>query len=250
MERPPAAGLTTAMALCLAVASMAPAPVWAGSSSPAAPTPRPACPNADGGSCLGPLAAGTYGSWVFWTPITYTVPDGWANFEDLPGEFLLVPPGSTLEGVGDGTSDSVGIYQGVAIPAADCEEVPEPGVGTSAEAMAAALSGRDGLVVSDPVSVTVGRLNGLRVDLAYAPGSDSGCHDPYFPLPFVPVIIGTGPADMDHSVYEGLSTRLYLLDDEATNIVIEVADAGSSPGTFDDYAPVIDSIQFGPTPSR
>jgi hypothetical protein len=31
--------------------------------------------------------------------------------EDLPGNFLLVPPGSTLDGVNAGTSDDVGVYQ-------------------------------------------------------------------------------------------------------------------------------------------
>jgi hypothetical protein len=58
------------------------------------------CPNPDGGQCLGPIAAGTYSTVVFGPTITYTVPAGWANYEDLPGNFLLIPPGGDFAGIG------------------------------------------------------------------------------------------------------------------------------------------------------
>jgi hypothetical protein len=59
---------------------------------------------------LGALSAGTYSSSVFQPAITYRVPAGWGNFEDLPGNLLLIPPGGKLSGVDPGTSDYVGVY--------------------------------------------------------------------------------------------------------------------------------------------
>ena len=182
------------------------------------------CPNPrDGGSCLGPLAAGTYRTTVFETPFTFTVPEGWANYEDLPGNVLLVPPGSDILGVDANTSDFVGVYQGVAVEDSICQPRPEAGVGTSAEAMAAALASRPGIIVSDPVPVEVGGLSGLVIDIVTDSSSDAGCHLPDFPFPIVPLFIGMGPASLEHSQWgDGFTTRLYLLDRGDTNVVIEV----------------------------
>ena len=82
--------------------------------TPAVPPPAasttPRCPNPnDGGSCLGALKAGTYRTTVFELPITYTVPDGWQNLEDLPGNFLLIPPGKNVGGADTGTTDYVSV---------------------------------------------------------------------------------------------------------------------------------------------
>jgi hypothetical protein len=60
---------------------------------------------------LGALTAGTYKTRVFHPAISYTVPDGWKNFEDTPGNFLLVPPDGNLPGVNGGTSDLVSTLQ-------------------------------------------------------------------------------------------------------------------------------------------
>ena len=76
------------------------------------------------------MTAGTYATTEFQAGVAYTVPDGWANYEDLPGNFLLVPPSGTLEGVNAGTSDYIGMYDGIAPASANCDEVPEPGIET------------------------------------------------------------------------------------------------------------------------
>ena len=56
----------------------------------------------------------TYTTEIFTPPLTYSVPDdGWFNYEDQPGNFLLVPPGNTLDGVNAGTSDVIGVYTSV-----------------------------------------------------------------------------------------------------------------------------------------
>ncbi len=73
------------------VASEGPAVAGAASKSASSPatTESAGCPNPHGGSCLGNLDPGTYSTSVFDPKITYTVPAGWTNFEDLPGNFWL-----------------------------------------------------------------------------------------------------------------------------------------------------------------
>jgi hypothetical protein len=213
----------------------------------APPTSRP-CPNPyGGGACLGPLLAGTYETSVFRTPISYTVPEGWANYEDEPGNFLLVPPGGSLDGVDAGTSDYVGIYMGVNIMSADCVvEGPEAGVGITAEAMAAALAERRGLLVTEPVPVEVGGLSGRLIDIAIDPASDAGCQIPELDEPLVLLIIGAGPASLAHAQWSGFTTRLYILDLPSSNIVIEISDVADAPGTTADYEGVVSGLVFTP----
>ena len=148
---------------------------------PSSPIPSPsaaACPNPEGGECLGPLTGGTYASVEFQAGVTYTVPDGWANYEDLPGNFLLVPPSGTLEGVNAGTSDYIGMYDGTAPASANCDEVPEPGIETTPEAMAEWYVSLAGLDTTEPSPVHLGGLMGRVFDVALAKGHEEGCPYP------------------------------------------------------------------------
>lgn len=228
------------------VSGSTPDPGVAPSASPAPTMRRAMCPSIHGGSCLGALPAGTYTTSVFQTPISYTVPEGWANYEDLPGNFLLIPPGGSNDGVDAGTSDYVGIYQNVAVAAEDCESRPEPGVGHTAAEMAAALAARGGLVVTEPTPVEVGGLSGTMIDIAIDPGAGVGCNIPELSSLLVPLFIGRGPADVEHGQFDWFTTRLYLLDHGDTNLVIEISDVATSPGTVVDYEPVIAALGFGP----
>jgi hypothetical protein len=207
------------------------------------------CPNTWGGACRGPLEAGAYRSTTFLIPFTFSVPEGWGDFEDFPDSILLLPPGSDLDGVDAGTSDAIMIKQGVVVANGACEERPEAGVGTSAEAVAAELAGRDGLVVSDPLPVEVGGLSGLMIDIAYDVEAGAGCRYEGYPVTLVPLIMDIDPGGFIHTQSEGFTTRLYLLDLGGANIVIEVQDAPYPSGTPDDYATVIDSIEFSTTAS-
>ena len=236
--------------------------LWTGCSSGAAPSaterspsaaatvsasPSPArCPNPHGGSCLGDLTAGTYTTLVMETPLTYTVPDGWANFEDLPGNFLLVPPGGSLEGVDAGTSDYVGVYDGAVAASADCEEHAQDGVDATAEAMAAWFAGLEGVEVTEPIPVTLGGLDGFMVDLSIDEDSPARCPYPGLEdLPTVPILIGDGPASLHHGVNPGFLFRLYLLDGDAGRpIAIEVIDVSGGTGLAEIDA-VLRSFRFG-----
>ena len=139
------------------------------SSPPSAESSTVVCPNPHGGACLGELDAGTYTTQVFETPLTYATPQGWKNYEDLPGNFLLVPPTASLAGVDAGTADYVSVLDGVAVASADCFESRQAGVDTTPEAMAAWFVEHEGLDATEPVTVEVGGLEGTVVDLRIAP---------------------------------------------------------------------------------
>jgi hypothetical protein len=91
---PPLAGLVCALLLLAGCASgqdpaakpTATAPAASVSASPTSSDSSNAAPAAETNSQLDP---GTYGSGVFTTPLTFTVPSGWKVFEDEPGQFGL-----------------------------------------------------------------------------------------------------------------------------------------------------------------
>ena len=158
--------------------------------------------------------------------MAYTVPDGWANYEDTPGNFLLVPPSGTLEGVNAGTSDYIGMYDGIAPASANCDEVPEPGIETTPEAMADWYVSLPGLDTTEPTSVELGGLMGSVFDVALAEGHEEGCPYPGAEgIPMVPLIIGVGPASLHHVACCDITTRLYLLSGPSDEtIAIEISD--------------------------
>jgi len=240
--------LLVAACASAAPASAPPAPSVNGAStasptvaaSPSAATPSastaPPCPNPyDGGSCLGTLSAGTYRTTVFELPITYTVPDGWQNFEDLPGNFLLIPPGEDLGGVDAGTADYVGVGLHAVPASRDCSTEakaiqPESGIAETPVAIAAELRDRPGLVVTEPREVEIGGLTGVVVDVRVDPTWTGTC---FYSAgaPGVPLLKGLPPSNFDHAISPGIAIRLYLLanGDTTLQIEIQVVDLESLP---------------------
>jgi CBS domain-containing protein len=206
----------------------------------------PACSNPDGGACLGRLAAGTYTSSLFGLGLTYTVTDGWVNFEDLPGQVAFVPPHGDVAGVNPGTSDFVGVDDSVAAASADCAEHAQADVDPTVDAMLEWYSSLEGLVMTDPEPVTVGGLEGFVTDVTLADGYGGTC--PYPGLeetPMVPLIIGVPPAGLHHVVIGDTITRLYLLTGpDGQTIAIEVSEV---PGgdSLDDVDAIVKTFAFG-----
>ena len=221
-------------------ASTAPLP----SSSFVASTAAAVCPNPHGGRCLGQLAAGTYSTSVFQAPLTYTVPDDWANYEDLPGNFLLMPPDTSVDEGDAGTADYIGVYDGIAAAAA-CEERPEQGLDRTPQAIATFLAGNKGIAATGPTPVTIGGLDGVVVDLRLADGFTSDC--PFFEAA-VPMIIGDGysQASLHHVVGGDNDTRLYLLDGpNDRTVAIEVNDWKAGGSSMDELDAVVQDFSFG-----
>ena len=224
-----------------------------GSSGPTSPTVAatsiepvepPTCPNPYGGDCLGKLSGKRYRTETFTPRLTYTGPAGWSNMEDLPGQILLLPPGRGVLGVDPGNVDYLGVSSGTTVAAADCEPVPMPGVGLEPEAIVTALAERPGLDVSAPRKVVVGGRRGLAVDIEWEPDTRAGCKVEGN-LTIIPLIIGVGPASLEHSQIPGLRMRLYVLDNGDSNIVIEVSDVENDARPFQ-FEPVVRSFRFAP----
>jgi hypothetical protein len=207
-------------------------------------SPPPACPNPEGGACLGLLKAGTYTTKRFVPPITYQVPDGWSNEDDTKGSFLLIPPGATLASVLSAADDFIGIYASVAAAAADCAAGPAPGVARSAAAMAKWFQAVPGLKMSKR-PIEVGGLKGYVLDLTLVQGWTNGC--PFSGgQPFVPVITGIRPSNFDHGLSFGQALRLYVLDSNGGVLAIEVSDV-SGGGHLNGYTSVVSALNFAAT---
>ena len=195
--------------------------------------------------CLGPLEPGEYTTTVFEPTLTYSVPAGWANMEDLPGNFLLVPPGGDLAGVNPMTSDFIGVYSSVAAPSI-CDEGVDGNVERSAAAMVEWMQQQPALVVSEPLPVTVGGLDGLQIDVALS--ESEACSDPAIADSYALVIIGVGPSHLTHGVVPDYRLRLMLLDSGNGVLAVELADAPAGGSDFDDWwtaaADITDTFDF------
>ena len=241
VAQPTPSAITSATA---GAAASSPTPAVSVAATASAAPSRPACPNPEGGKCLGVLSAGTYSTVVFHPSITYLVPDGWANYEDTPGNFLLVPPGNSLDGVNAGTSDYIGIYTDVAAAAPACDEGPADGVGRTASDIAKALGGRAGLKTTAPRAIGYGKsLNGVSIDITLAKNWSKSCSYSGG-QPTVQLITGVSPSGLDHGMNRGLAMRLSLLDFEGGALAIEVDDV-SGGSHLDGYDAVVSGLKFG-----
>lgn len=246
-----AAGALAAVGMLAAVGCGGSSSSPAASSQPTAtapasspqPTPPP-CPNPEGQACLGPISAGTYTTTVFTPKLTYTVPQGWTNFEDTPGNFLLVPSRGDLPGVNAGTSDYIGVYTSVAAEKTACvENVPEPGVADTPVAIARWIRANPGLHATPPAPVTIGHLHGVVLDITQTKGAGVKCAA--FPGPrYVAVMMGRDPSGLDHGLIPGLRMRLYLLAYGGGALAIEVDDVRGGGTHLAEYSAVVRRMQF------
>ena len=205
-------------------------------------TATPECPNPEGGTCLGPLKPGEYQTSTFEPQLKYTLPAGWTNFEDLPGNFLLFQDEDSQDGALGGSY--LGIYQNIAAASIECNEGPQTGVGTNPKDLVAWYRSVPGLIVSKPKPVTVGGLDGLEIDLSLEPDVDT-CR--FGPNTGIPLIIGGGVSDLHHVIVEGLDVRLVILGWEDGNVTLEVTNVKEqhSAAEFRSLVqPIIDSLEF------
>ena len=209
---------------------------------------RPECTNPEGGVCLNTVKAGTYTTVEFTPQLTYSVPDDWQNLEDTPGNFLLVAPGYSLEGVNAGGSDFIGVYTSVKAENRKCDTEEEagsdqPGVAHTPQAMASDFQKRPGLVTTQPKPVSIGGLTGLVMDLRLAPGWTGTCFYANG-QPVVQLIGGVPPSGLDHPIVPGLTMRLYLLQRADTTLAVEIEDFADG-AHLDSYSKIVHKLMFG-----
>jgi hypothetical protein len=193
------------------------------------------CPNPEAGysnHCLGALEPGTYQTTTFEPSFTYTVPAGWWNTQDTPGNYLLLPPGESLSTFGVDQADFIGVFASVAAPAG-CQEYPDPSVPSTVEGYVGWLRAQPTLVVSEPTPVVVGGLDGTQVDVALSDAA--ACVDPDSGEAYQPVLIGTNssllgyePGKRSDRVDSDTRVRLVLFDrPNGELMVIELVDTDS-----------------------
>ncbi len=205
---------------------------------PAAETPE--CPNSHGGTCLGSLEPGKYRTSTFEPELTYTVPAGWTNFEDLPGNFVLFQQEDLQDGVVGGSY--LGIWQNVRAAAINCDEAWQTGVGTTPKDLVAWYQSVPGLIVSTPKPVTVGGLGGLQIDLSVEPDVDTCRYGPYAGIP---LIIGNGISKLHHVLLKELDLRLVILGWEDGNVTLEITNVKEQHSAEEFRSmlqPIIDSL--------
>jgi hypothetical protein len=216
----------------------------------ASPMPNPTatatpCPNPEGGptnTCLGDIAAGTYHTQTFQPGLRYSVPEGWGNLEDLPGNFLLLPPGATLAGVNPGTSDYIGAYTSVVAPGR-CTGQPSEDVPLTFDGLVGWITSNPRVNVTGVHDVSVGGLDGVVMDVSLRAAKGDGCPDGVY----ADVYVGTGPSSLVHGVIKDYRLRVYLLREHSRTLAIEVADApGGSKYKrwFDAAGTVVHSFRF------
>jgi hypothetical protein len=190
------------------------------------------------------LPPGTYASDEFMPTLTYTVPEGWVVFDDVPGQFELA-----LEN----QDPYIYVWRDVRVIASDCTEGPEPGIGSSAADIAGALATRDGLIESQPEPVAIGGLEGFAIDARMSPDWAEAC--PFSDgEPTVPTIIGTEPLTgfVLWGTLTDSSQRYYFLDlgnDTAEGniaIAVEVCCGADFDEVMAAVEPLIDSFVFAP----
>ena len=212
------------------------------------------CPT-DDDNCIGDLDAGTHGSQFLdpfvlgeaWTPrygaLTYTVPGGWVNRSDWPGEFVLAPAGAPNSTQVEVLSEVV-----VANRGDNCSEDQDPDAGTTAEAMVAALD-RPGVTVSPPVPVTIGGLSGVQVDLALGESWTTPC-------PWSqgrPVVLLFADRDVEVGFSRGLEAdvhmRTYFLNVDADRAILVTIESATGPefeALVDAASQVVETFVFTP----
>lgn len=200
----------------------------------ASPTPAPTAPRVA-------LPAGTYTSTAFRPPVSFTLPDGWLIAGDAP-DYLSLQPAA---------SDAVGIHlfrsPQAASQDAECPITPAPNVGPTAAELVDWIVARPGLVVSDPVPVTVGGLAGLGIDVGIVEGWTASC--PFADgLPTVPLFVGAGDSTFRWVVAGSERLRLAVLDVPGQGTVVVDIDAFDGTLMDDllaDATPIVSSMTFG-----
>ncbi len=194
-------------------------------------------------------AATAYTTQVFTPQLTYQVPtDGWFNYEDTPGNFLLVPPGDDLPGVNAGTSDFIGVYTAV-VPARitdpdGCVIEPLAGSWTPAR-MASWFKKRPNLTTSRALPVSIGGLHGAVVDLRTKPGTKlDSCTDQGHRIKLAGLFTGQSPSSLVHAVIPGMTMRLIMLAAAGKVLLVELDDIDDAPVGLTTLTAVARRLEF------
>jgi hypothetical protein len=204
----------------------------------------PSCPTLSGQDCRGRLARGTYTSRAFTPTLTYTVPDGWSNRQDRPGNFVLLPPGQAPGGLNTSKSDFISVFSNVLLNDT-CRETHPRGIVTPT-AMTHWLAHRPAVLLTHARAVTLGGLSGTVQDIRMAPGWRRSCFD--WDHPAIALYSGEPPSIVSHALDKRQLIRLYLLSStyfgDPVVLAVEVTDVDPHGGLAS-YDAVARTFRFG-----
>lgn len=202
-----------------------------------------ACPDY---SCWGPLVpGGQYRATYYDTIIAFEIASpGWKW--TYTGNFVI----EAAESEARYSPDGIYFFMDPAIASQDCTDAAEPGVGRSADELAAWLEAAPGLAVSDPTPVTVGGLSGVQLDLQLDPGWKKTCF--YSDgKPTVPLIFSGADIGGYNWAISGIKPwmRWYILDSDQGAIIVDIEDnpgGASREELIRTGTGIVDSIAFSP----
>jgi hypothetical protein len=209
------------------------------------------CPNV---LCLGPLDAGTYKSQYIvpsldpgatFEPVfgglTYTVPEGWANTNDSPESFELVPLTEMPPVAETNRTRNIGVFTQPTAMTQDkpCSDTVQPGVGRTVGDLVTWLRSLPGVVTTEPTATTIDGHPGQSLDVQLDPSWTKTCDGETTPLlTYFNPGMAVGP---------GQRERLFLLDLGGGDVVA-IAVWTRDQATFDSFVPeampVIESMKF------
>jgi len=190
----------------------------------------------------GILAAGRQTTRLFEPSFTFTVPADWVNSVDGGDSYALFPdtPANAAEyALSRDTASAIYVH---ILPSRSSDEFGvcpwvDPSAGPSATASLAPPTPSQAVIVTDPVAVTIGGLNGTWVDVQLDPSWTGRCT--------------LQPEDPSTRDYKDVRYRIFQLDTLAggsIEIMIESLYAADSDRFLDEAMPIIQSFQFDVTP--
>jgi hypothetical protein len=188
-----------------------------------------------GHTCLGLLSAGTYHTKVFSPGFQFVMPTaGWENVADAGGDLGLLSI--------DSPGDAIFFFRQPR--PANSDGAPVSGVETKVDAIATWVAGNPTFTVSPVTKVSIGGLDGKRMDLAIAPGVES--HQTDCPVQVCVLLFrGRDPSskptwEWDWGFAGPERQRLYLLSAKDGVVAIFVDSLDGT--TFDALAKAADEI--------
>ena len=175
------------------------------------------CPHYD---CQGALEPGQYSATYFDPTLTFEIESpGWTW--RYVGNFQMLATDESTEGF---DADVINFFLDPVIASQDCKDGAEPGVGRSVDDLVAWLEAAPGLETSDPTPVTVGGLDGIRLDLELDPQWDRTCFYSEG-KPVVPLVYSSAfPGGYNWAIRAPMSMRWYVLDSGNRVLIVDIED--------------------------
>jgi hypothetical protein len=175
------------------------------------------CPHYD---CSGSLVPGQYRATYFDPTIAFEIgSSGWTW--RYTGNFQVFASDESVEGF---DADVINFLLDPVIAAQDCKDGPEPGVERSVDDLVAWLQAAPGLTTSDRTPVTIGGLDGVRLDLQVAPEWKKDCFYSEG-KPVVPLIYSSAfPGGYNWAIGPGMSMRWYVLGAGNHVLIVDIED--------------------------